>query len=98
MGDLLIRDISDDLKREIEQSARKNGRSLSDEGDRSVAARLCRCESRVDCESGMGSCCVRLASSDDGVRDDEIAKVMDEIEASESATSCAAGLHVVTRR
>lgn len=81
MGDLLIRDIPEPLKKEIEQAAKKNGQSLS-----TRAMDLLRkgivVEREGKSEPGLSAWdAIRSAFASEGELDDEYSKIMNEIEA-----------------
>jgi|UPI000569F12D plasmid stability protein len=80
MGDLLIRDVSDAMKREIASRAERSGNSLSDEAKELLReALLRRADPQLEAQSAYDL--IRGAFDSEGASGDEFAAIMDEIEA-----------------
>ena len=82
MGDMLIRDIPEPLKREIEQAARKGGQSLSGKAIDLLRKGMVA-EKAAEARAGsfsMGRDSARHYVAENAIGD-EFAKIMDEIEA-----------------
>jgi plasmid stability protein len=82
VGDLLIRDISDAMKRKLAERAEKSGRSLSDEAKRLMQKGMTTEDAGANDNSPSAWDSLRSIlgpeSDDEG---DAFAKIMDEIEA-----------------
>lgn len=81
MGDLLIRNIPDAMKAELEQRARQNGRSLSDEAKVQIRRSLATVEAPEPRQFANALEALRSAFEEAGPLDDEYSRIMDEIEA-----------------
>lgn len=81
MGDMLIRDIPEPLKREIEQAAHKLGQSLSGKAiDLLRKGIIAEKEARP--QTGLSAWdAIRSAFAAENAIDDEFSEIMDEIEA-----------------
>ncbi|MDB5555513.1 MAG: plasmid stabilization protein [Rhizobium sp.] len=81
MGDLLIRDVPDSLKRDLSEAARKAGRSLSDEAKlrltQDVNAQEAPKMSGADFVAGIQALFADIPYEER----EEFAKIMDEVEA-----------------
>ncbi|TPJ45088.1 plasmid stabilization protein [Mesorhizobium sp. B2-5-4] len=81
MGDMLIRDIPEPLKREIEQAARSGGQSLSGKAIDLLRKGMVA-EKEAKPEPGLSAWDnIRSAFATENAIDDEFAEIMDEIEA-----------------
>jgi hypothetical protein len=81
MGDLLIRDVPEPLKREIEQAARKGGQSLSIKAIDLLRKGMVA-EKETKSEPGLSAWdAIRTAFASENAVGDEFAQMMDEIEA-----------------
>ncbi|MBZ9795402.1 plasmid stabilization protein [Mesorhizobium sp. ES1-4] len=81
MGDILVRDIPEPLKREIEQAARKTGQSLSGKAIDLLRKGMV---AEKEAKPGPGLSAwdnIRSALAAENAVDDEFAEIMDEIEA-----------------
>lgn len=81
MGDLLIRNIPDALKAELEQRARQSGRSLSEEAKVQIRRSLTSVEPEQPRQFANAYQALRSAFEEAGPLDDEYSRIMDEIEA-----------------
>ncbi|RUM02735.1 plasmid stabilization protein [Rhizobium chutanense] len=80
MGDFLIRNISEAMKRDIAESAQRSGNSLSDEAKELLRDALKRkTEAKPETLSAYDA--IRAAFVSENAVDDEFAAIMDEIEA-----------------
>ncbi|MBB3351985.1 plasmid stability protein [Rhizobium sp. BK049] len=80
MGDLLIRNISDAMKRDIAEAAQRSGNSLSDEAKELLREALQRkAEAKAEPMSAYEA--IRAAFVSENAVDDEIVAVMKEVEA-----------------
>ena len=80
MGDLLIRNISEAMKRDIAEAAQRSGNSLSDEAKELLREALHRkTEAQSDAVPVYEA--IRAAFVSENAVDDEFAAIMDEIEA-----------------
>ena len=80
MGDLLIRNISDALKRDIAAAADRAGRSLSDEAKELLRKGLIA-DSDIKPAEGSAYEVLRAAFGADEGSGDEFAAILDEVEA-----------------
>ncbi|WP_352728432.1 plasmid stabilization protein [Mesorhizobium sp. M0276] len=81
MGDMLIRDIPEPLKREIEQAARKGGQSLSGKAIDLLRKGMVA-EKEAKPEPGLSAWdAIRSAFAAENAIGDEFSEIMDEIEA-----------------
>jgi plasmid stability protein len=71
VGDLLIRNLDDALKRELQERARANGRSLSDE----AIMRLRKSLGTADQQNRLAGEWLRSLLSEDAWSDDELADI-----------------------
>ncbi len=81
MGDLLIRNIPDAMKAELEDHARRSGRSLSEEAKAQIRRSLLLVEDAPPVAYANALEAIRSAFVEAGAVDDEYAGIMDEIEA-----------------
>ncbi|UWU28460.1 plasmid stabilization protein [Rhizobium sp. WSM1274] len=80
MGDFLIRNISEAMKRDIAESAQRSGNSLSDEAKELLREALKR-KTEAKQETSSAYEAIRAAFVGENAVDDEFAAIMDEIEA-----------------
>ncbi|EJC82293.1 hypothetical protein Rleg4DRAFT_3999 [Rhizobium leguminosarum bv. trifolii WSM2297] len=80
MGDLLIRNISDAMKRDIAEAAQRSGNSLSDEAKDLLRDALQR-KTEAKSETVSVYDAIRAAFVSENAVDDEFAAIMEEIEA-----------------
>ncbi|AHG43831.1 plasmid stabilization protein [Rhizobium leguminosarum bv. trifolii CB782] len=80
MGDFLIRNISEAMKRDIAESAQRSGNSLSDEAKELLREALQR-KTEAKPEAMSAYAAIRAAFEREDAVDDEFAAIMEEIEA-----------------
>jgi plasmid stability protein len=80
MGDLLIRNIPDAMKRDIAARAERNGNSLSEEAKELLRKGMVTTESSEAQNGASAFDSIRRAFLDADASGDEFAKIMDEIE------------------
>ena len=80
MGDLLIRDVPDDLKRELSEAARRAGRSLSEEAKRRLQGTANAAEQSSKSGAEFLQEIQALFADIPTDEREEFAKIMDEIE------------------
>ncbi|WP_049730673.1 FitA-like ribbon-helix-helix domain-containing protein [Rhizobium ecuadorense] len=80
MGDFLIRNISEAMKRDIAESAQRSGNSLSDEAKELLREALQR-KTGAKPEAVSAYAAIRAAFEREDAVDDEFAAIMEEIEA-----------------
>ncbi|NYJ13467.1 plasmid stability protein [Rhizobium leguminosarum] len=79
MGDLLIRNISEAMKRDIAEAAQRSGNSLSDEAKELLREALHR-KTEAKPETASVYNAIRAAFVSENAVDDEFAAMMEEIE------------------
>ena len=81
MGDLLIRDVPDDLKRDLAEAAHRAGRSLSDEAKRRLRrAADTNFSNDEHPKRGAGTALLEIFADIPDEEREQFAKIMDEIE------------------
>ncbi|ARO22287.1 plasmid stabilization protein [Rhizobium sp. S9] len=80
MGDFLIRNISEAMKRDIAEAAQRSGNSLSDEAKELLREALQR-KNAAKPETGSAYAAIRAAFEREDAVDDEFVAIMGEIEA-----------------
>lgn len=87
MGDILIRDVPENLKRDVQQSAQRAGRSLSDELKLLIRRGLAAEKQKPLDDAEAAYLRMRAAFADAQLNDAEHAEFMKAIEAGRSAGS-----------